>query len=73
MTLFEDVAREGCGEPEGDADPRRANREARSSVGLGAIEALYVVSRLTLDFLSAFKRARRSSSTELGPDIVAEI
>lgn len=77
MTLFVDVVRDGCGELEGDAEPRRAKREARSSVGLGdrveATEELYVGSRLTLDFLSAFRRARRSSSTELESDIVTWI
>ena len=70
--MFVDVVREGCSETEGDAEPRRANREARSSVGFGnrVMEELYVVSRLTLLFLSALRRARRSSSTEPGSDIV---
>src|SRR5690242_21238598 len=73
MTLLVDVVREGCGETEGDAEPRRANLEARSSVGFGdrVMEELYVVSRLTLLFLSALRRARSSSSTELGSVMVA--
>jgi hypothetical protein len=37
---LEDAVRDGCGEFEGDADPRRANRAARSSVGLGPPEGV---------------------------------
>lgn len=74
---FADVVREGCGEDEGDAELRRAKRAARSSDGFdeldggfdGVIEALNESLKLTLDFLSAFRRARRASSVELGSAI----
>jgi len=64
--LCVDAVRESWGEADGDAEPRRANRAARSSVGflgvVDVIDALCVVSRLMEDFLSALRRARRSSS-----------
>jgi hypothetical protein len=55
------------GEEDGVAEPNLAKRAARSSAGAGVevVEGLMEVecefSRLTLDFLRAFRRARRAS------------
>lgn len=66
--------REGLGELEGEAEPRRAKRAARSSDAegglMGAVEELKgALEKLTLDFLRALSRARRASSWS-GGDIV---
>jgi hypothetical protein len=62
-------ASDGFGDADGLADPSLAKRAARSSAaeegdleGVESIEADGVVSRLTLDFLRALRRARRASS-----------
>lgn len=73
--------REGFGEAEGDAEPSRAKRAARVSAGAvgvageaegfdGVMDEWAVVSKLTLDFFSALRRARRASSVELGSGIL---
>ena len=71
--------REGLGEEEGDAEPNLAKRAARLFEGgvvieagefEGVMEAVCAVSRLTLDFLSALRRARRASSIEFEEGIV---
>jgi hypothetical protein len=80
------VEREAFGLEEGDAEPRRAKRAASVSAAFGAVEIVElaegidglvrfieymgVVSKLTVDFLSAFSRARRASSCEGGVGIV---
>jgi hypothetical protein len=58
------VLREGLGELDGDAEPRRAKRAARSFCeGDGGIARLEgEVSKVTEDFLSALRRARRALS-----------
>jgi hypothetical protein len=66
-----EVVRKGFGELEGEAEPRRAKRAARSDGGLcrvatfeieGLVELEEDFSKLMDDFLRAFRRARRSSS-----------
>lgn len=62
----EDVVPEGLGDAEGLGEPSLAKRAARPSEAVGAlegfIEAEGVVLKLTEDFLSALRRARRASS-----------
>lgn len=81
-----EVEREVFGLDDGDGEPRRAKRAASVSAALGAVgvvlfangldglerfmELTGVVSKLTVDFLSAFRRARRASSWEVGVGIV---
>ncbi len=66
-----DVVREGLGELDRDAELRRAKRVARSSEALAGkaeseiedcIELCNDASKLTKDFLRAFRRARSASS-----------
>lgn len=71
---------EGFGEPDGDAEPRRAKRARRSSgpgdadgegliCGGSVVESEEDLEGVTEDFLSAFRRARRASSVGGGEGI----